>query len=125
MSITTQIKRPGLRVEPAIVLLLSIVTCGIYYLIWMYRVSSEVQEALGEPDTSPALDVLLTVISCYLYSIFWDWKVAQKIARIQENCGIKSENNSVLYLILNFVGLGVVTPLFIQQNLNDIWRNWD
>lgn len=120
-----QMKRPGLRVEPAIVLLLSIVTCGIYYLIWMYRVSSEVQEALGEPDTSPALDVLLTVISCYLYSIFWDWKVAQKIARIQENCGIKSENNGILYLILNFVGLGMVTPLFIQQNLNDIWRNWD
>lgn len=125
MSITMQMKRPGLRVEPAIVLLLSIVTCGIYYLIWMYRVSSEVQEALGEPDTSPALDVLLTVISCYLYSIFWDWKVAQKIARIQENCGIKSENNGILYLILNFVGLGMVTPLFIQQNLNDIWRNWD
>jgi len=61
------------------VLILSLVTCGIYYLVWMHRVSQEVQDALGETDTNPGLEVLLTIVTCFIYSYFWDWKMAQKI----------------------------------------------
>jgi heme/copper-type cytochrome/quinol oxidase subunit 2 len=117
--------RPGTRQDPALVLILSLVTCGIYYLVWMHRVSQEVQDALGETDTNPGLEVLLTIVTCFIYSYFWDWKMAQKIVRLQENVGIRPVDNGVLYLILNFAGIGVVNTLMQQQQLNDVWRNWD
>lgn len=112
----------GVHRDPAIVLLLSIVTCGIYYLIWMASVSQELQDYLQETDTSPAMEVVITVVTCGLYSIYWDYKTAKKIARMQEMAGLPSTDNSTLYLILNIVGVGMVNALMEQQHLNEIWK---
>lgn len=117
--------RPGTRQDPALVLILSLVTCGIYYLIWMHRVGNEVQDALGETDTNPGLDVLLTLVTCGLYILYWDWRMAQKIMRLQEQVGIRPIDNGILYLALNLLAVGVVNSLMQQQQLNDVWRNWD
>jgi len=117
--------RPGTRQDPAMVLILSLVTCGIYYLVWMHRVSLEVQDALGETDTNPGLDVLLTLVTCGIYILFWDWRMAQKVLRLQETVGLRPVDNGILYLVLNICGIGVVTALMQQQQLNDVWRNWD
>ena len=54
--------RIGERRDPGLTLLFIFLTCGIYYLWWLYTVSREVQEFLGEEDVSPGLELLL----CFL-----------------------------------------------------------
>lgn len=120
--------RIGTHRDPAMVLVLILVTCGAYYIYWVYKVSGETQEFLGEPDTSPAVELLLTALTCGLYLFYWDWKIAEKIARMQERVGLPVTNNAVLYLVLNILGagpaggLGLIVPLIEQGHLNDIWR---
>jgi hypothetical protein len=113
--------RVGQRFEPALVLILSIVTFGIYYLFYIARVSQETQEFLGEPDTSPGLEVLLTVLTCYLYNCYWDYKMGHKIAKMQQRAGLRVVDNSALYLILDIVGFGVFNSMIQQTHLNEIW----
>ena len=120
--------RIGDRREPGLVLLFSLITCGFYYYWWVYKVSGEVQEFLGEPDTEPIVELILSVLTCGLYLFYWDWKIAEKIARMQERVGLRPQNNALLYLVLNVLGagpvygLGLLVPLIQQGHLNEIWE---
>lgn len=111
----------GERREPGIVLLLTIVTCGIYYFIYLYKASEEIEAFTGEVDTSPTLEVVLSILTCGLYTIYWDYKTAKKIARMQQQVGLPSNDNAILYLVLNLLGVGFVNALIQQGHLNSIW----
>jgi len=108
--------------DPAIVLILTLVTCGIYYLYWIYTVSVETRNYTGEPDTDPGLEVVLSVITCYMYTIYWDYKMAKKLAFMQSTVALPVTDNAILYLVLNFLGLGFLPMLIQQGHLNEIWR---
>ncbi len=113
--------RTGTHREPILVLLFSLITCGLYYLYWMYVVSAETQDFLNEPDLSPGVELLLLVLTCGLYVFFWDWKIAKKIGRMQDRVGLPVTDNAILYLVLNLFGLGVVNAVIEQSHLNDVW----
>ena len=113
--------RPQQWREPGLVLLFSIITCGIYYAWWIYKVSQEVQEYLGESDLSPALEVVLWTLTCSIYGIYWYWKYGQKIVQMQTRAGLPAADNSVLYVILDILRLGSVSGMILQGQLNDIW----
>ena len=49
--------------SPGIVILLSIVTCGIYAWYWVYCVSKETKDFLGDDSINPGLEVLLSIIT--------------------------------------------------------------
>src|SRR5206468_12588219 len=114
--------RTGERQEPALVLIFTLLTCGIYYFFWVYRVSGETQDYLDDPDLSPGMEVLLTLLTCGIYNVFWDYKMAKKIARMQERAGLRPVDNALLYVILDLCGLGIVNSLIEQSHLNEVWN---
>ena len=114
--------RVSIRREPGLVLLYGIVTCHIYYLYWLHAVSEEILAFDMEPDTAPGIELLLSLVTCGLYTIYWDYKIGQKIARMQQKVGIMPVDNSILYLVLNFIAVTKLVPsMIIQGHLNDIW----
>jgi len=116
-----QTDRPAFKYrDPAMVLVLSYLTCGIYYLIWVKDISQELIDQLGETDTSPALEALLTLVTCGFYSMYWDYKTNRKIMRLQEAKGVRPVDNTALYLILDIVGFGMVNALIQQNHLNEL-----
>lgn len=119
--------RIGERRDPALVLVFILLTCGIYYLYFIYKVSEETQEYLGEPDTAPIVDMLLCFLTCGLWNIYWDYKTGKKIARMDERAGLPVTDNAVLYLILDLLGVGgfasvgIINAVLQQDSLNRIW----
>jgi len=79
--------RGTVRSIPAVIVL-TIITCGLYGLVWYYEVSRELQEVTGQTDTSPGLEVLLIVLTCGLYVVYWWFKYGKMLAEAQS---IKSE----------------------------------
>ena len=120
--------RLGTPRSPGLTLLLILLTCGIYYLYFIYVVSQETQDFLEEPDTSPGLELLLCLLTCGLYNIYWDYKIGKRIAEMCVRVGLPPTDNAVLYLVLDLVGaggfasLGLLNPLLQQESLNRIWR---
>lgn len=111
----------GERRDPALVLVFTLLTCGIYYWFWLYRVSEETQRFLNEPDTSPGIEILLCLVTCGLYILYWDYKQAKKIMRMQMMVGLPPADNAVLYIVLNLIGLGFINAMIEQGHLNDVW----
>jgi len=120
--------RLGIPRSPALTLVLILLTCGIYYLYYIYVTSQEVQDFLEEPDTSPGLEVLLCLLTCGLYNIYWDYKMGKRIAEMCARAGLPPTDNAILYLVLDLVGvggfasLGLLNPLLQQDSLNRVWR---
>jgi hypothetical protein len=97
------------------VILLSIFTCGIYSIYWMY-VSAEQLNSLEseEPLTNYILAIVLGILTCGIYSIYWQYKFYKKVD------SVTSENNLVINFILSILGLSLVSMAIAQTSFNNM-----
>lgn len=111
----------------AIVLLLSVVTCGFYLIYWTYQTSEELRLQTGDESIKPGIDLLLMVISCG----FWGWYVQYRNARVVHAQLVQSnpyrKDQSQVVLILNiaamFVGVTALVAVYlVQEELNQLAR---
>jgi hypothetical protein len=110
-----------------VVLLLSLVTCGIYYLIWLYSTSSELKDALQDEEIKPGQDLLLTIVTCFLWSIYVEYRNAQKLhaALLSRDAYAKDQSEMVLILDLAALFVGatwLVATYIVQEDLNKLSR---
>ncbi|MBQ6066083.1 MAG: DUF4234 domain-containing protein [Clostridia bacterium] len=94
---------------------LSIVTCGIYGIIWAVKMLKEAVQIKDETDDG-LVEILLGIFLCPV-----GFFMAEK--KFNEGCqakGIPHEDRSVLYIILGFIGLGIVDYIMMQSDLNKI-----
>jgi Domain of unknown function (DUF4234)/zinc-ribbon domain len=118
--------RPGLYAigqnrDPIMVLLLSFVTCGIYAFYEIYKVSSELRDALGREDVNPSLDLVLGIVTCGLYFIYLAYRYPQLILEMQDRVRQPRNDISLVSIILAVCGLSVVSIFMIQTELNKVW----
>jgi len=106
----------------AIAIILSIVTFGIYGIIWMISMADELNEASGDTNApSGGMVVLLSIVTCGIYQWIWLYKAGDAISQARRIRGLPtSSENGVLYLVLSLVGLGIVSWALIQSELNKI-----
>lgn len=99
-------------------ILLSIITCGIYGIIWFVNMTDESNRASGSDAASGGTAILYTILTCGIYSFYWNYKMGQKMAEAGKRYGIDIEDRAVLYLVLSLLGLGIVNTCLIQSDLN-------
>lgn len=104
----------------AVCILLSLVTCGIYGIIWFVNLTDDVNLASGKESTSGLMCFLLTLVTCGIYGFFWAYRMGQELDEIKVKNGQPSSNYAILFLILQFVGLGIVNYAIIQNELNNM-----
>ena len=117
MNTNSKIRNPGL------VLLLSRVTCGIYSWYLIYTISNEVKEFTGDANINPVLELVLCLITCGIYPIYWYYKYSRLVFGMQQTAGVAVPNDiSIITLILTLIGLGVISMLLLQTELNKVWE---
>ena len=100
-----------------VAVILSIVTCGIYALYWIYRLNDEVNE-LARDETAPGggLVILLFIVTCGIYGLYWFYKMGEKCDYIAQT----NTSNNIVYLLLSIFGLGIVALALIQDTINRV-----
>jgi hypothetical protein len=111
----------------ALVLVLSIVTCGIYYFYWIYATSSELADHTGDRSINPTVDVLLCVVTCGLWGMFVQYRNAQKVHGVLVAHDPYAKDQSQTILILSLVSFivgvtGLVAMFMTQEELNRLAR---
>ena len=108
--------------SPVAVLLLSIVTCGIYALYLVYQISCEVRDFRGDSTINPGLELVLSIVTCGLYEFYWFYKYGRLVFDMQQRVGVSAPNDlSLILLILPIFGFGIVSMLLLQSELNRVW----
>ena len=99
----------------AVAIILTIVTCGIYGLYWFVKLTDEMNYVSGHRnDTSGVMALILSVVTCGIYTYYWSYKMGEKTDALERTNGSKG----ILYLILTFIGLGIVVYALAQDSLN-------
>ena len=102
-------------------ILLTIVTCGIYALVFMFVMISDINEMLaqdGKHTPNIFMVWLLSLVTCGIYSFGWYYKLGE---RLGDNCrvrGIHTSTNGanvLLWMILGslFFGIGVFIGMYL------------
>ncbi|MCI5746008.1 MAG: DUF4234 domain-containing protein [Erysipelotrichaceae bacterium] len=101
--------------EVALVVLLSILTCGIYSFYWFYVTTNE----LNENDKSTpelmnyAIAFLLALVTCGIYGIYWNYMFYKKVD------AATNEDNFLLNFLLSLFVTGIVPMAIVQNSLNN------
>ena len=115
---------PGGHIEQrniALCIILSIITCGIYGLYWIYKLTEDVNTLKGDPNaTSGGIVILLGIITCGIYMWYWLYKQGDNLDQIKASRGLPAGNSGILYLILAIVGLGIISYALMQNGLNQL-----
>ena len=104
-------------------LILTIITCGIYGLVWFVQITDDAREYSGDTEIqSGVLALVLTIITCGLYGFYWDYKMAKMLQDAQSKNNLPANDNTIMYVILHLVRLEIVNYCLMQNDLNTITR---
>src|SRR5438094_5129736 len=111
---------------PWAVFFLSLVTLGIYYLVWYYKINHELAEAGGQ-DVSPGVAVLAISLGGLLIvpPFVSDYRTFRRIRAAQQAAGLPDPVLPWVGFLL-FILAYVFLPfelVYAQSNLNRLWRH--
>jgi hypothetical protein len=108
----------------AVCIILSIVTCGIYGIYWFIKLNDELNALADvQAPTTGGTAFLLTLVTCNIYGIYWAYKQGEKVDTAKNSRNIPSSNSSVLYLILQLLGFGIIAYALMQNEINNLVTN--
>lgn len=119
---TNPVRDPRDR-HPALVLGLSLVTCGIYGFVWLWQVETEIKQELGREDLNAALDVLLCLVTFGLWGVYLAYRLPRDIAEVQRRRGATVTDLSLVSLLVAVTGFWFVSVALCQHELNAAWRS--
>ena len=98
-------------------LILSIITCGLYSFYVQYIQMKAVNEMIGVNKYSFAKWFILLIVTCSLYHIYHEYIMSHDIEQ-----HIKVDPNlPVICLLLSIFGLSIVADAICQQHINEYY----
>lgn len=106
----------------ALYIILSIVTCGIFALIWVAKLADDINIAANENDKmSGGMVVLLSILTCGIYMMVWYYQSGKAISKAKAMRNMPGDSSlEIIYLILGLCGFGIVSVALMQNELNNM-----
>ena len=105
--------------SPAAVLGLSIITLGIYFLIWYYKINNEIRHHDPSIEVKPGLAVIAMMLP--VLSLVSAYSTAARIRQMQLDEGASQTISPVVALLLQ-IFLGIGFPLYVASQLREHWH---
>ena len=103
----------------ALNIVLSLVTCGIYSLVWAYNIISDTKKVVGETDGVVGEFLLFVLVP--FYSIYWFYSREKRFVEASARYGISVEDKSIIMLVLSLFGFGIINLALMQDDLNKFY----
>lgn len=107
----------GYYVDPIKLIILCIVTCGIYEFYWIYKVT-EFTNQDGAEYRNPVNKLLLCLFVPF-YFLYWIYVTCKKIETISAQRGVPANDVTVLAIVFYFV-FSPVTVFVMQNSINKL-----
>ncbi len=115
------VDREALKIDIAKAVILTIVTCGIYNLVWQYKQMETVNLLLGRDQFSFWKWFFLTLLTCGLYHLYHEYVFGRAISEAQKIHGVEvpGENIATISLVLAILGLSFISDAIQQREINN------
>lgn len=103
---------------------LSLITFGIYWFYWYYKMNMEIKEHDSKINVSPTVALLAQIfgfLGLGIPNLISAYNSADRIKQTQLNDDMQAGINPLLALIV-FMFLGIFYPLYVQSELNEHWH---
>ena len=102
------------------VILLTIITCGIYGLYWAYDTLSAMEQTSGrEASVSAVVVLILCIVFPSVGNLLYGMAADEQLNMIKGKIGMQQVDNKVMYMILGFFIPIVLIPI-VQDEINRI-----
>jgi hypothetical protein len=110
---------PHFKNDPIIVLLLGIITCGLYLIYWNYKVA-QVANAVCEREVISAPVAVLSGC-CFPVNVYFYYLSGKELLpKIYEKVGEPAKDQTVLLLLLGFF-FPMVAAMIVQGDINKLY----
>ena len=111
---------PVFKNEPILVLVLCLVTCGLYMIYWNMKMAEVLNKAAGKELIAPPVAILAGC--CLPLNIYFYYLAGQALGDVGALIGKQEElkNKSTLLLILGFL-VPPVAAMIVQGHINEIY----
>jgi Domain of unknown function (DUF4234) len=121
-----QVRGAAVKIRnPFLVFVWSLVTIGIYYVVWYYKINRELRDAAGI-DVSPGIALVAVTIGwLIIVPPFVSWyRTFERIAQAERDAGVATEASPVLGFILFVIAVFFlpIEVIYAQDELNKVWR---
>lgn len=101
-----------------ICILLSIITCGIYGIYWMYLLVKNTRSI--QKNTDKCTGEMLCLIFVPFYSLYWWYTRGEKVRQGFAEHDYNATGGGVVYLVLAIFGLSIVSMAIMQSDFNSL-----
>jgi hypothetical protein len=105
--------------SPVGVVVLSIVTLGVYYLYWYYVVNSEMRQYRAFIEVSPGIALLSQFVP--LANWISGYNTAGRLLMLEDADRVPDRISPGIALLLHVL-LGIAYPFYVQDHLNKLWE---
>ena len=105
--------------------ILTIITCGIYGLVWQYKQMKVLNSWLNRKEYSFGKWLLLSIITCGIYGVYNEYQMARGIIEVQQQNKLLVNNVATICLIMTLIGLSLVSMAIQQTEINKFYVKID
>ena len=94
-------------------IILTFITCGIYGLYWMYKLTDEIHALSNKPRTPDGGTVVLyTILTCSFYFYYWLYKIGGELVDLRRENGLPPDSVSKKTYMVVTVIMTIVYIIF-------------
>jgi len=115
--------QPYLKRSPLGVLGLSLITLGIYFLVWYYKINVEVQRMENDQTMSPTRSLMAMIFGWLIIvpPFIAMYNTARHVEAMERRLGIQQTVEPSLTVVLMLL-FSIGNTVYLQEHLN---RGWD
>ena len=114
----------GVKVRSILLcIVLCLITCGLYLLIWMSNLNDESNFLSREPKpTTGTPAVLYSIFTCGIYLLYWSYMQGERIDKARMIKNLPPTKMGIIYLVLILVPYigGIVSFSLMQNEINKL-----
>ncbi|WP_320815892.1 DUF4234 domain-containing protein [Flavobacterium sp.] len=110
---------PNFKVDPIVVLILGIITCGLYLIYWNVKMAEVLNAVNNKEVISPTIAI---VTGCCGLNLFFYWLVGRDaLPKVYQLTGQPNKDDSTLLLVLGLF-FPMISAMIVQSEVNKLYN---
>ena len=111
-----------LKRNPLGVLGLTLITLGIYFFFWYYKINDELRRFENDETINPGRSLMAMIFGWLVIvpPFIAMYNTAKHVQKVEERLAIQPELQPALTIVFMLL-ISIVNGLYIQEHLNRIW----